>query len=683
MTICEFFRKYRDRGIPGRNIEVVYDDTLDLNDILNDITRYQNVIITGLPQDPSKQADIIFNIFAKSKPGISIYTEDIPDDFIELFRHKFSEDKSLTEIKHYGIAIQHIYEVGYIISLAKCHPLFTVRDYSLDEYDRLSNEYIVIGLAKNEKHYIKDWVAYHLHIGFDRIYLFDNNDDPNETYDDILFEYIKDDKVRLIDFRDKKSLQNSLYNSFYYAVPFKWLAVIDIDEFIWFNETFKYDDIKSFLQDKCKDPERFGIMLQWHCYASSGDDKPSDKPIWEANTRLLPFNARKNCRCEYIHNWCKSIYKSGYRLALNEHFAWEEDSRLESSAIYIKENDYNDNPIVKNNLLYIGEDEFNSQGVYVKHFLLRNIDDFYFHKYLRGHAGGDFCPGDDGWVFWYWNQNLNYFTDVSCPLTDKEQIYLEKHGMKMNYTFHPDVFVNWYKLEGNEYINDVINDILCRCIIPQTNCLLTQYDITDINRNQLESDEAMRKLSENRYDFGFLSRYAGNQYYFDVTMGGEPNIIRKNIQDPIVINIGIPLKYAVDPVSIEEQKQYAEFLLNVFDKQRVKQYLRMAIDQNITTIPGICVIDNPKNCMGYRDGLEKFLTSSGLEIPAKALISNTMIMPFTQYLKLCEFQNKFVNQYGWYSNKVIQDNAAGNFNTPYHAYICSVMSIIEKPQLVK
>lgn len=678
MTIQEFFYKYRDNGLSGRNIEVVYNDELEIDNI----TLYQNIIFNDIPQDPAKRAEIIYDIFTKSKPGISIYIDDYSNDFVELLQQKFSSDNKLTEEKHYGVSIQHIYDVGYIVSLTKCHPLFIINDYTLDEYDELSNEYIVLGIAKNEKHYVKDWVAYHLHIGFDRIYLFDNNTDPDETYDEILSEYIKDGRVQLVNFRDKKSIQNSLYNSFYYNVPFKWLAVIDIDEFIWFDETYKCNNIKDFLQDKCEDPDRFGIMLQWHCYAASGDDKPSDRPIWEANNKLLPFNVRKNCRPEYIHNWCKSIYKRGYRLTLNEHFAWEEDSRLDSPNIYIKENDYNDKPIVKNNLLYIQEDEFNSQGVYVKHFLLRNIDDFYFHKYLRGHAGGDFEAGSDGWKFWYWNQNLNYFTDISCHLTEKEQIYLEKHGMKVNYTFHPDIFINWYKLEGNDYINSVITDILCKSFLPNANCMLTQYDIADINKIHLDADEIMKERSKNNYDFNFLSRSVNNHYYFDITMGGEREVIRKNIQDPIVINIGIPIKYAVDPVSIEEQKQYAEFLSIVFNEHNVKQYLRAAIDYNTTTIPNICVMKNSENCMGYKDGLEEFLKDLGLRIPSKALISNTMIMPFSQYIKLCEFQNKFVKQYGWFSNKEIYDNLVGNYNTPYHAYICSVMSVIENPYFV-
>lgn len=675
MTICEFFNTYRDNGIPGRNIEIIYNDELNIDDII----QYQNIIFTESPQDPVKRADIIMDIFSRTQQGVSVYMDEFPDDFLKLLEQKFKENTTLTEKNHGSLAVQHIINVGYIISHAQGYPLFITNNYTLEEYDKLSKEYVVLGIAKQEKHYINDWVAYHLHIGFDKVYLFDNNDDPNETYDEILSEYINEGKVCLVNFRDKSGLQNAMYNEFYYTVPFKWLAVIDIDEFIWFNETYKCNNIKEFLQDKCTDSDRFGVLLQWHCYATSGDDKPSDKPIWEANNKLLPFNTRKNCRCEYIHNWCKSIYKPGYRLQMNEHFAWEVDSQLDSPNYEVRENDYNNNPITKESLLYISEEDFMSQGVYVKHFLLRNISDFYFHKYLRGHAGGDAQPGSDGWAFWFWNQNLNYFTDTLPSLTEKEQIFLEKHGMKMNYSFHPDVFLNWFMLDGNDYINSVIAKI-CLNILNASNCFLTETHICGIDKNELEHDESI--TPEPQYDFSFLVHHAYNYNYFNIAMGGDPHVVRKNIQDPIVINIGVPLEYAVTKVSVEEQKQYAATLSVLFSEENIKQYLRYALDLNLTVIPKIGVIENPENCMGYKKEVTEFLQNNNLGVPGMALTNNTMIMPFEQYKKLCDFQNKFTQYWGWCSNKYICDNARGNYNTPYHAYMCSVMSVIDNPYFV-
>lgn len=37
----------------------------------------------------------------------------------------------------------------------------------------------ILSLAKNENWYINDWVDYHVGLGFDRIFIYDNNDIEN------------------------------------------------------------------------------------------------------------------------------------------------------------------------------------------------------------------------------------------------------------------------------------------------------------------------------------------------------------------------------------------------------------------------------------------------------------------------------------------------------------------------
>lgn len=677
MTIRELFYKYRNTVAPNHTIEIVYDNGLKHKDMYEK----QNIIYLTSPEDSTRRVEIIWDIFTNTNPGVSIYMSDSSDEFVEILKQKYTNDieelKRGEEDKQIGISIQHIYKVGYIISLVSVSTFFTVEHYTAEEYDKLANEYVVIGMAKNEKHYIKDWVAYHLRIGFDKIYLFDNNEVNGETYNDLLSEYIKSGKLKLIDIRGRKGMQNPLYNAFYYSHPFKWLAVIDIDEFIWFNETGNYNNIKDFLDNRCLNKDKYGVMLQWHCYGPSGDDKPSNKPIWEVNTKLLPFNVRKDCRCEYIHDWCKTIYKVGYRLTLNEHFGWE--NAAQGDSYYVCENDCDDKPIVKSNLIHVPEDKFKSQDVFIKHFMLRNIHDFYYNKYFRGHAGADFGVGIDGWHYYQWMQNLNYYTDIVDTLTEKEQIYLEKHGMKMNYTFHPDVFVNWYILKGNDHINSVVNKILCDSLLPFSNCFINKIMIDGVSAN-LPTDESMNN-PEKDYDLGFIATTTYNNDYFDVSME-DPGTIRKNIQDPVVINIGIPLKYAVLPVSIEEQKQYADFLSIVFATGNLNQFIRGALDYGVTTIPKIGIMDNSPSHMGYGEGLDKFLAEINLKAPSKVLFNNTMVMPFQQYRKLKKFQKDFTKQYGWYSNESICNNIEHNYTTPYHAYICSVMSIIDKPYYV-
>lgn len=676
MTIKDIFIKYRGHINSDRVIFTSF------NEVNESTYSFQHIILSDLPDSNAEnQYNAIWHILSKCHPGTSIYIDDSSTDFVKIFQEKFIAGDGTKNNGITGVAIQHIINVGYIISSVNEGKLFIIKEFTLEEYEKLSNEYVVLGMAKCEEHYIRDWVSYHLRIGFDKIYLMDNNDKDERSYKDILDDFVQSGKVDIIDIRGLRGMQNNMYNMLYYSIPFKWMAVIDIDEFIWFNENGKYSNIKQFINEITNyNSHEFGIMLQWHCYASSGDDKPSEKPIWEANNQLIPFNLRKDCRCEYIHNWCKSIYKPGYRITLNEHFAWETTYDKNNTYNWIFEVDCSGNPITKDDLINISYDEFIKQNVFIKHFMLRNIDDFFKRKYLRGHAGGDFGVGEDGWRFYQWSQNMNYYTDLTDNLTHTEQIYLAKHGMKMNYTFHPDVFINWYRLPNLPYINAVISDkILTWSLLGLANCFLNIIDINAPNAVEQPIEPGMPTQVQTSLDF--LTRYGSNSNYFDINMNDESNLIRKHIQDPIIINIGIPIKYAIDKISVEEQKHYVEFLSNVLDTNNIKNFLRIALEHGITTIPTIG-IEEIDNCYGFKNDVDEILGDLGLSNPHKALINNTMIMPYDQFLEIKKLQQIFIKKYGVFDNSIILSYLSQNIMTPYHAYISSVMAVIKKPYFV-
>lgn len=674
MTISEFvFKNIK----PAADKYIIVDNDKAGNNIpFHELYGYQHIIFDNITLDSEAKCNILHEIINKTGTGVTIYFDDSDDEFIGKFRERFDNKQinSKNNDSTTGIVIRHITDVGYMISSVFSLPWFETYTYSIHEYKEMLDKCVVVAIAKQEKHYIRDWVAYHLRIGFDKIYLYDNNDVNGESYDDILSEFIKSGRLEIINIRGVKGAQNTVYNMFYYSHPFGWVAVFDIDEYVWFNETGDFCDIKSFLANRCKATDRFGIMLQWHCYASSGDVMPSDKPIWESNNMMLPFNTRKDCRCEYIHNWCKSIYKPGYRITLNEHFGWENSH---DGQIYgCSENDCNDRPIVKDSLIYISEKDFLEQPVYIKHFLLRNIDDFYHNKYLRGHAGGDFGIGVDGWAYYQWRHNMNYFTDIVGTLNNNEQIYLIKHGMKMNYTFHPDIFINWFILKNNKHINATITKILSDSFLPQANCFVNQFEIV-VPDYDIPTDKSLL-TEKDMGDVDFLVKYMYNYNYFDVSMD-DYNVVRKNIQDPIVVNIGIPLRFATEYISVEEQRYYAEFLMKVFNKNSVRDFLRSALDDEVTTIPTIGITDNNVLCADFMGKLKPILDNMGYNMSANALQNNTLIMPFSQYEKIKSFQKEFVKNFGHADNNYICESIKKGIYTPYHTYIGSVMSVIENP----
>ena len=76
---------------------------------------------------------------------------------------------------------------------------------------------VVCAMAKNEHLYINDWVKHYISIGFDTIYIYDNDDVNKPSITDYIDQkYLP--KVKIIDIRGQsgKCLQNDIYTKFYY-----------------------------------------------------------------------------------------------------------------------------------------------------------------------------------------------------------------------------------------------------------------------------------------------------------------------------------------------------------------------------------------------------------------------------------------------------------------------------------
>ena len=106
---------------------------------------------------------------------------------------------------------------------------------------------IICTFIKIENQYLNDWCKYHINLGFDNIYIY-NNDSINGYIGDYLDNSIKN-KVHIIKINNKKLQKKDLYSKFYnlFKLNFKWCAFIDIDEFIVLT---KWSNISHFLNEE-------------------------------------------------------------------------------------------------------------------------------------------------------------------------------------------------------------------------------------------------------------------------------------------------------------------------------------------------------------------------------------------------------------------------------------------------
>lgn len=163
---------------------------------------------------------------------------------------------------------------------------------------------VICVIAKNENCYIKDFCDYHLSLGFDHIYVFDNNDIPE------IHKVIQNtDKITVQPFKSiDEFTQKNLYNKFIRTYDYDWCAFIDVDEFITLN---KHKDIHNFINSF--DDSVGGIKLFEQVY---GDDNL----IYPIDINVPVYDRIKTISTKYQKYLCKTIVrKINKSYAINAH----------------------------------------------------------------------------------------------------------------------------------------------------------------------------------------------------------------------------------------------------------------------------------------------------------------------------------------------------------------------------
>ena len=118
-------------------------------------------------------------------------------------------------------------------------------------------------IFKDEAPFLKEWIDYHLTIGVDHFYLYNNNSD--DEYLTILKPYIEEGKVTLIEWPEQNSQFKAYKHCFEtYRSESNWISFIDADEFI----CPKYEtDVKEWIR---KFDKYHAINIHWLMFCTGG-----------------------------------------------------------------------------------------------------------------------------------------------------------------------------------------------------------------------------------------------------------------------------------------------------------------------------------------------------------------------------------------------------------------------------
>lgn len=197
---------------------------------------------------------------------------------------------------------------GFLL-LFSCYALCVearVRLHAAEQTKEWSQGYVAIcAVAKDQHEDIREWIEYHKWLGFQKIYLYDNNSTSPLALS--IADYMTAGLVEYTYFTGvhrKSNLFKSTNQAYAYrdcnrrfGHRHRFLAFIDVDEFIVFT------DKKVNLTGFFKQYESYGgLAMNWVMFGSSGHQKRPTGGVLGSYTSCLPLNHTENRHVKVVAN---------------------------------------------------------------------------------------------------------------------------------------------------------------------------------------------------------------------------------------------------------------------------------------------------------------------------------------------------------------------------------------------
>ena len=232
----------------------------------------------------------------------------------------------------------------------------------------------VILLIKDENRYLQEWLDWHLALGFDHIYIYDNGE--KDHVQDIVDLYTAEvqQKITVIDWTGHhEHIQQDAYNHFMgnYKSDVRWGLFIDSDEFLRFTDG-ETTDVNTFLQAYEDYTEVWGYEVE---YDANGQEKYENKPVRERFTQ---------------------------RTDVREGFYWKnfiQPNRIDSFLMHYAYYDPAKHQIFKN-------EQLNQDLFVIDHYYTKSWEEWQEKIKVRGGADPNYHKAL--WEFFFYNPDMAY-----------------------------------------------------------------------------------------------------------------------------------------------------------------------------------------------------------------------------------------------------------------------------------
>jgi hypothetical protein len=150
-------------------------------------------------------------------------------------------------------------------------------------------------IAKNEGPYVREWIAYHLALGFDKIVIFDNDSTDGDLS---VYSSARPGRVEVRHWPTQwgKAPQVPAYNKFLNEDGhlYDWIAFLDLDEFLNLK---KHDSISAFLEAY---NDYSAIAINWRMFGSSGLTENDGRLVTDRFDQASPVGFGPNAHVKTI-----------------------------------------------------------------------------------------------------------------------------------------------------------------------------------------------------------------------------------------------------------------------------------------------------------------------------------------------------------------------------------------------
>ena len=196
--------------------------------------------------------------------------------------------------------------------------------------EQFQYELSACAMFQNEAPFLKEWIEYHRMLGVEHFYLYNNS--STDDFHAVLDPYVK---AKIVELKDWPSPADKDWTPYQHSAIWdaitiskdktKWLAMIDIDEFIVPHYT---ESLIQFLKPYDKMPGIAGVVINWQMFGTSGVWEIPDNMLmieclthkaiktWGHNQNQKSIVKPKYCNGHWIH-YGNFIPGWGHRQSLN------------------------------------------------------------------------------------------------------------------------------------------------------------------------------------------------------------------------------------------------------------------------------------------------------------------------------------------------------------------------------